>query len=179
MRLRRSLSPLLRGGASLTFGAALALAAVEPALSAPDTYAQVDPAVVQEGMAAIQQYRCGACHVIPGIPNANGNFGPDLSAHGDVPPVSSRGMIATYPHGSVPNSSPDDMAAWLARPTSLKRGTAMPNLGMSQDDAAAAAAYLYAIQGDNSVAGLDGGSEPAPDDSSAAPPDDSGAPSDD
>jgi cytochrome c2 len=173
MRLRRSLSPLLLGGASLTFGAALALAAVEPVFSAADTYAQADPAVVQQGMTVIEQSRCGACHVIPGIPNANGNFGPDLSAHGDVPPVSARGMIASYPRGSVPNNSTDDMAAWLARPAALKPGTAMPNLGLSRDDAAAAAAYLYAIQSDNSVAGLDNSSAAAPDDS-GAPPDDSG-----
>ena len=49
----------------------------------------------------------------------------------------------------------------------------MPNLGISQDDAAAAAAYLFAIQPDGSVAGLDDNSTPPPDDS-GAPPDDSG-----
>jgi cytochrome c2 len=174
MRLRRSLSPLLLGGASLAFGAALALAAVEPGFSADTTYAQADPALVEQGMSVIEQSRCGACHVIPGIPNANGNFGPDLSAHGDVPQISGRGMIASYPRGSVPNASTDDMAAWLARPTALKPGTAMPNLGLSQDDAAAAAAYLYAIQPDNSVAGLDDNSTPPPDDS-GAPADDSGS----
>ena len=53
MRLRRSLSPLLLGGASLAFGAGLALAAVEPVFSAADTYAQADPAVVQQGMDVI------------------------------------------------------------------------------------------------------------------------------
>ncbi len=170
MGLRRSLSPLILGGASLTFGAALALMAVEPVFGAADTYAQADPAVVQ-GVTVIQQYRCGACHVIPGIPNANGNFGPDLSAHGNVPVVSARSMMATYPNGSVPNNSTDDMAAWLANPTALKPGTAMPNLGMSQDDAEAAAAYLYAIQPDGSVVGLDDNSAPAPDTGSG---DDSG-----
>ncbi|HEY2595383.1 MAG TPA: c-type cytochrome [Chloroflexota bacterium] len=165
MRLRRSLSPWLLGGASLTFGAVLALAAVEPVFGAADTYAQVDPAAVQQGMTVIEQHRCGGCHIIPGIPNANGNLGPDLSAHGDVPPVSDRGMIATYPNGAVPNNSPDDMAAWLVNPNALKPGTAMPNLGLSQDDANAAAAYMYAIQADGSVAGIDDSSAPAPDDS--------------
>jgi len=174
MRLRRSLSPLLLGGASLSFGAMLALAAVEPVFSASNTYAQADPAVIQQGMTVIEQDRCGACHVIPGIPNANGNFGPDLSAHGDVPPISGRSMIASYPRGSVPNNSPDDMAAWLQRPAALKPGTAMPNLGLSQDDAAAAAAYLYALQPDNSVAGMDDNSTPAPDDSGPPPDDSSG-----
>jgi mono/diheme cytochrome c family protein len=157
MGLRRYIAPWLLGGARLTFGAALTIASAEPVFSAPDTYAQADPAV-QAGMGVIVQARCGACHTIPGIPNAVGNFGPDLGPHDDVPPVSGRGMIATYPNGAVPNSSPDDLAAWIANAPSLKPTTAMPNLGLSPDDAAAAAAYLYAIQPDGSVAGLDSGS---------------------
>ena len=63
-------------------------------------------------------------------------------------------MIASFPNGAVPNNSPDDLAAWIADPQSLKPGTAMPVLGLSPDEAAAAAAYLYAIQDDGSVAGL-------------------------
>jgi cytochrome c len=161
MGLRRSLSPLLLGGASLTFGAALALAAVEPVFSAADTYAQADPAV-EAGMGVIVQAGCGTCHTIPGIPNATGTIGPNLGPNGDIPPVSGRPMIATYPDGAVPNNSPDDLAAWITNPPALKPGTAMPNLGLPPAAALAAAAYLYAIQPDGSVAGLD--------DSGAAPP---------
>jgi cytochrome c2 len=146
----------------LAFGAALTMASVEPVFSAPETYAQADPAV-QAGASVIVQARCGACHIIPGIPNAVGNFGPDLGPHDDVPPVSGRAMIAIYPNGSVPNNSPDDLAAWIANAPALKPGTAMPNLGLTPDDAAAAAAYLYAIQPDGSVAGLDNAAAPAPD----------------
>ena len=40
-----------------------------------------DPALVA---AAMQKGGCGACHVIPGIANANGTIGPDLSQVGDV-----------------------------------------------------------------------------------------------
>jgi len=69
-------------------------------------------------------------------------------------------MIAS---GVVPNNSPDDLAAWIANAPALKPGTAMPNLGLSPDAAAVAAAYLYAIQPDGSVAGLDSGPPPAPD----------------
>jgi len=159
MGLRRYLSPWLLGGASLTFGTALTMASVAPVFSAPETYAQADPAV-QAGADVIVQARCGACHTIPGIPNAVGNFGPDLGPHGDVPPVSGRAMIAS---GVVPNNSPDDLAAWIANAPALKPGTAMPNLGLSPDAAAVAAAYLYAIQPDGSVAGLDSGPPPAPD----------------
>jgi cytochrome c2 len=144
------------------------MASFEPVFSAPETYAQADPAV-QAGMGVIVQARCGACHTIPGIPDAVGTFGPNLGPNGDVPPVSGRSMIASYPNGAVPNNSPDDLAAWIANAPALKPGTAMPNLGLSPDAAAVAAAYLYAIQPDGSVAGLDSGPPPA-DMGSGAPP---------
>jgi cytochrome c len=54
-------------------------------------------------------------------------------------------MIATYPNGAVPNNSVDDLAKWIMDPPSLKPGTAMPKLGLSADESAAAAAYLYSI----------------------------------
>ncbi|HEY1291988.1 MAG TPA: hypothetical protein VGJ60_02755 [Chloroflexota bacterium] len=158
---KRALSPLLLGGSSLLFAAALAMMAVEPVFSETTTYAQADPAVVA-GMGVIQQANCGACHMIPGIPNAVGTFGPNLGPHDDVPPVSGRQMIATYPNGAVPNNTPDDLAAWIANAPGVKPGTAMPNLNLSPDAAAVAAAYLEAIQPDGSVAGLDAGPAPAP-----------------
>jgi cytochrome c len=140
------------GGAGLAIGA---LVAAQPVLGAStSTYAQADPAV-QAGMAVIQQRNCGGCHTIPGIPGASGTFGPNLGPTDTNPPVSGRGMIATFPDGAVPNNSPDDLAAWIMDPPSLKPGTPMPKLGLSPDEAAAAAAYLYAIQPDGSVAGLD------------------------
>jgi nitrite reductase (NO-forming)/hydroxylamine reductase len=40
-----------------------------------------DPAVLA---AAMQKGGCGACHVIPGIANANGAIGPDLAQIGDI-----------------------------------------------------------------------------------------------
>jgi cytochrome c len=139
------------GGASLAFGALLA---IQPVAGASATsYGQADPAV-QAGQAVIIKSNCGGCHTIPGIPGANGTFGPNLGPTDSAPPVSGRGMIASFPDGAVPNNSPDDVAAWILDPPSLKPGTAMPKLGLSPDDAAAAAAYLYAIQPDGSVAGL-------------------------
>ena len=42
--------------------------------------------------------------------------------------------------------APDDLAKWILDPPSLKPNTAMPKLGLSPDEAAAAAAYLYSIQ---------------------------------
>ena len=99
----------------------------------------------QQGVQVILQRGCGSCHTIPNIPGASGTIGPNLGPHDNVPPVSQRPMIATFPNGSVPNNSIDDLSKWIQNPQALKPGTAMPTLGLSQDEATAAAAYLYSI----------------------------------
>ncbi len=50
-----------------------------PAASAP-----AGPLDAQVVAAAFQKGTCGACHVIPGVPNAVGTIGPDLSRMGEV-----------------------------------------------------------------------------------------------
>ena len=97
----------------------------------------------QQGVKVILQRGCGGCHTIPNIPGASGTIGPNLGPNGDIPPVRDRKTIAG---GAVPNNSVDDLAKWIVDPPSLKPGTAMPKLGLSPDEAAAAAAYLYSIQ---------------------------------
>jgi len=94
----------------------------------------------QQGVNVILQRGCGSCHAIPNIPGASGNIGPNLG--GDIP-IGQRNLIAA---GVVPNNSADDLAKWILDPPALKPGTAMPKLGLSTDEAAAAAAYLYSIQ---------------------------------
>ncbi len=97
----------------------------------------------QQGVKVILQRGCGGCHTIPNIPGASGTIGPNLGPNGDIPAVRDRKTIAG---GAVPNNSVDDLAKWIVDPPSLKPGTAMPKLGLSPDEAAAAAAYLYSIQ---------------------------------
>ena len=173
MVVRRWWSSLLVGGSSLTFGLIVALSTSFPTTTLAQT--QTDPATLETAVTVMQQSRCGACHIIPGIPNANGNFGPDLGPHDDVPPVAGRTLIAIFPRGSVPNNSLDDLAAWIENPAALKPGTAMPNMGVNHDDALALAAYLYAIQPDGSVAGLgSGASAPAPEPVDVSAPTDTG-----
>jgi cytochrome c1 len=117
----------------------------QPEVTSLPFYQQLNPQQ-QQGVQVILQRGCGSCHTIPNIPGATGTIGPNLGPHDDVPPLSQRPMIATYPNGTVPNASVDDLAKWIADPPSLKPGTAMPKLGLSADEAAAAAAYLYSIQ---------------------------------
>lgn len=105
-------------------------------------YQALDPQA-QAGVRVILQRGCGGCHTIPNIPGASAVIGPNLGPTADLPPLSQRKMIAG---GAVPNNSQADLAAWIADPPSLKPGTAMPKLGLSSDEAAQAAAYLYSIE---------------------------------
>jgi cytochrome c len=88
------------------------------------------------GKQVIQGYGCGACHMIPGIPDARGLVGPPLMFFGQ------RTMIA----GELPNT-PDNLVKWLRNPQSVEPKTAMPNLGLSESQARDAAAYLYTLHG--------------------------------
>jgi cytochrome c1 len=105
-------------------------------------YQALDPQG-QQGVKVILARGCGGCHAIPNIPGAAGTIGPALGQTADLPPIGQRKTIAG---GAVPNNSPADLAKWILDPPSLKPTTAMPKLGLSADEAAAAAAYLYSIQ---------------------------------
>ncbi|TFZ07149.1 c-type cytochrome [Ramlibacter henchirensis] len=85
------------------------------------------------GRAAIERYGCAACHTIPGLPSYGANVGPPL-LH-----LAERGYLA----GVLPNT-PEHLVQWLRDPPSIAPRTAMPNLGVSQAEAADIAAYLYA-----------------------------------
>jgi cytochrome c len=87
------------------------------------------------GAQLIRQYRCGSCHMIPGIRNASGLVGPPLILFGR----------RTYIAGEVPNN-PDNLIRWLKSPPSIEPGTAMPVLGLSDDQARDIAAYLYTLR---------------------------------
>ena len=89
----------------------------------------------QRGMAAIGRYGCGACHAIPGVRGATATVGPPLSG------IASRGFLA----GQLPNS-PDNMRRWIQHPQAVERGTAMPNMGVTDDDARDITAYLYTLR---------------------------------
>jgi len=88
------------------------------------------------GKQLIQQYGCGACHVIPGIREAHGLVGPPLIY------FSQRTMIA----GELPNSPPN-LVRWIQHPRQVEPKTAMPDLGLTEDQAIDIAAYLYTLRG--------------------------------
>jgi cytochrome c len=94
----------------------------------PELAARGDPVL---GQRLITQYQCGSCHAIPGVAAARGRLGPSLQAFGK------RSYIA----GRIPNH-PDALAQWLVAPASLVPDTAMPGMGVSEEEARHMAAYL-------------------------------------
>lgn len=87
------------------------------------------------GKQVISDYGCGSCHTIPGVRGANGAVGPPLYFMGR------RTMIA----GELPNT-PDNIIRWIKNPKSVEPGTAMPALGLTDEQARDAAAYLYTLR---------------------------------
>jgi cytochrome c oxidase assembly factor CtaG len=87
------------------------------------------------GVAAIGRYGCGSCHTIPGIRGATGSVGPPLAA------IASRGYLA----GQLSNS-PSNMMRWIQHPQHVERGTAMPEMGVTENDARDITAYLYTLR---------------------------------
>ncbi len=83
----------------------------------------------------IRQAGCGACHIVPGIDGANGLVGPPLNQ------IGARVYIA-----GVLRNTPDNMIHWLRDPQSVVPNNAMPNMGLSEQQARDIAAYLYALQ---------------------------------
>jgi cytochrome c len=87
------------------------------------------------GKQLIIEKRCGSCHIIPGIKEAKGLVGPPLSFF----------ARRTYIAGQLPNT-PENLTTWVQTPQSVNPLTAMPNLGLSDQQARDVAAYLYTLQ---------------------------------
>lgn len=80
-------------------------------------------------------YQCGSCHVVPGVPAADGRIGPTLAGFG------SRSYIA----GEAPNG-PATLPRFLQSPPAVVPNTTMPALGVSAADARDMAAYLLSLR---------------------------------
>lgn len=78
---------------------------------------------------------CGACHAVPGVPQADGMVGPPL-VH-----FARRTVVA----GMLPNT-PSNLVLWIRFPQSVVPGNAMPDTGLSDAQARDVAAYLYTLR---------------------------------
>ena len=75
--------------------------------------------------------RCAACHSVPGVRRATGRVGPPLDH------MAQRQVIA----GRFANT-PGNMQRWLMDPQRYMPGGAMPDTGLTADQAHAIAVYL-------------------------------------
>ena len=90
---------------------------------------------VARSQAAINKYGCGACHTIPGIDGATATVGPPLT----------RVAMRQYLGGHLTNS-PGNMIKWIQHPQSIDPKNAMPELGVTDQDAKDIAAFLYTLR---------------------------------
>lgn len=90
---------------------------------------------VARGEAVITSYQCGACHEIPGVFNAHGQVGPPLAG------FARRTLIA----GMLPNTR-GNLIHWLRNPQQVTPGNGMPDMGLTDEQARDAAAYLDTLK---------------------------------
>lgn len=88
----------------------------------------------RRGRAVIAQYACRACHLIPGVTGADVHVGPPLGG------LARRTTIA----GKLPNTI-DRLEDWIRFPHRVDPASAMPDMGVSENDARDIAAYLMTL----------------------------------
>lgn len=89
---------------------------------------------IERGRQTLHQYACNACHSIPGVTGSDVYVGPPLKGMGQ------RTLIA----GTLANT-PQNLAHWLTHTQQVKPGTAMPQLGVTPQDAQDMAAFLSSL----------------------------------
>lgn len=91
----------------------------------------IEGALPERGPALIKAYGCGACHTLPRSTENARAVGPSLER------VTDRIYLA----GTLANT-PSNMMRWIRNPQQVRPHTAMPNLGVSEEDSRDIAAYL-------------------------------------
>jgi len=89
----------------------------------------------QDGSKLMASLGCGGCHIIPGVKDATGVVGPTLDG------VASRIYLA-----GVIRNTPDNLARWIQHPQTYLPGGVMPDIPMSDENAAKIAAYLATLR---------------------------------
>jgi cytochrome c len=87
------------------------------------------------GRTEIRKYGCNTCHEISGVPGARGLIGPRLDG------IRQRYYIA----GELPNTA-DNLMLWIEHPRQVEPHTAMPEMGVTEQDGRDITAYLYTLR---------------------------------
>ena len=132
MMPRRSQRTAVLIGAVLV-STSLLLAGCGPSAPRPERSANIGN--TEAGAIWISRSGCGSCHQIPGIMHATGLVGPPL-IH-----FSKRTIIAGY----LPNS-PRNLKRWIQHPQQVAPGNAMPEAGLTDQQARDIVAYLYGLE---------------------------------
>ena len=88
----------------------------------------------EAGRKKLSMRGCGSCHMIPGVPRAEGKSAPTLAGWSGR-----KTFLGRYPN------TPEDLEKWLDRPSHRKPGTAMPDINISPQDVRDMTAYLFSI----------------------------------
>ena len=88
----------------------------------------------ERGRLALTQYACHACHKIAGV------TGSDVYVGRPLDDLAERKFIA----GSLPNTQ-ENLVRWIRNPQQVDPHTAMPNQGVSEQDALDISAYLLRV----------------------------------
>lgn len=93
------------------------------------------PGDAVRGQRALYQYACVGCHTVAGQAQASPQVGPPLD-----------GMARRTRIAGVLDNTPDNMVRWLVQTDAVKPGTAMPAMGVAEQDARDIAAYLAGLR---------------------------------
>lgn len=88
----------------------------------------------EQGRQLLNHYGCATCHQIDGIGQGRTYVGPPLI----------NWPQRRYIAGNLPNT-PENSIAWIIDPQAIEPGTAMPNLGVTKEEARHMSAYLYSL----------------------------------
>lgn len=123
-------------GLALAFTLAIVISACAPG-ALGEVNGQPEPHLyprsnIESGRRIIAAYGCGACHSIPGVPGADSRGAPPLDNF----------YQRTYIAGHLPNTS-ENLTKFIQNPQQFDPGNAMPDLGVTEDEAHDIVAYLY------------------------------------
>ncbi|MFL6299681.1 MAG: c-type cytochrome [Terriglobales bacterium] len=89
----------------------------------------------ERGRDLVSYYGCNTCHTIPGSAGPRATTGPPLDH------LAQRVFLA----GELPNTS-ENLQRWIREPHSVEPKTAMPDMGVTEQDAKDLAAFLYTLR---------------------------------
>jgi cytochrome c2 len=118
----------------ILFICALALVSCKPSSDTKLWASQATGGNPDEGPSGIRRYGCASCHMIDGI-SSKSLVGPPL-IH-----MAGRSYLA----GNMENTAAN-MVQFIQHPRQVHNDTAMPEMGVTDQDARDIAAYLYTFQ---------------------------------